>query len=85
MFIKQSEVDNPLSNSRIEIGRLLIGELYDDHFVEPTVGNRFYFNNYGGSTSGVQEIINENTFRTYNSIYKWKVLSKEEILKLLNG
>lgn len=45
---------------------------------EPVVGERFttvYINSQesGISTSPVTEIIDENTFKTLNSIYKWKI------------
>ncbi len=45
---------------------------------EPVVGERFitgYINLQGRgiNTSPVTEIVDENTFKTLNSIYKWKV------------
>ena len=40
----------------------------------PVVGKRFYVVGDGKmySTSPVQEILSEDTFKTYNSIYKWE-------------
>jgi hypothetical protein len=37
---------------------------------EPVVGESFFVG-YGYSTSTVTNIIDENTFRTRNSIYQW--------------
>ena len=39
---------------------------------EPVLGQRFYVGSF--STSGVQEILSPNTFRTYSSIYKWEYI-----------
>ena len=72
---KIKEADNPEIPNNIEEGFEAEGD-----FVEtPKVGERF---RVPGSllTSTVQEILSENTFRTYNSIYKWEILEpiKEE-------
>lgn len=45
-------------------------------FREPEVGERFWPCSWW-STSGVQEVINENTFRTYSSIYIWRMVEDE--------
>lgn len=38
---------------------------------KPTIGERFYVGGWNGfSTSPVTEIIDNNTFRTQNSVYK---------------
>jgi hypothetical protein len=52
-----------------------------DFIKEPTVGERFnlsYINyqNSGISTSPVTKIINENTFETLNSIYRYEPLNE---------
>lgn len=56
---------------------------------EPEVGESFYVDNFG--TSVVQEIIDENTFKTMNTFYKWETireigieeLALENILRIL--
>lgn len=71
---KIKEAENPLHPNNIEEGRIAEG------FTEniPTVGERFTIAGFNTwfSTSAVQEIIDENTFRTHNSIYKWQILDK---------
>ncbi len=62
---KLKEADNPLHPNDIEVGYEKHGIMYE----EPVVGQHFnLFPNW--RTSRVQEIIDENTFRTFNSIYK---------------
>jgi len=51
-------------------------ELNVSELDKPTVGERFPSNTWW-STSVVQEVIDEHTFRTYNSIYKWEVVEDE--------
>jgi hypothetical protein len=45
-------------------------EVEEKYFEEPQLGRRFNVGTF--STSGVQEIIDKNTFRTYSSIYRWE-------------
>lgn len=40
---------------------------------KPVVGKAFFISTY--KTSLVQEIINENTFKTLNSTYKWEIIN----------
>ena len=42
--------------------------------IPPTINERFP-RNTDWSTSIVQEIINDHTFRTLNSIYTWEVIN----------
>lgn len=37
---------------------------------EPTIGMPFVIDTY--RTSQVEEILSDNTFKTYNSVYKWE-------------
>lgn len=54
--------------NKISIGREFYGYLVE----KPIVGSRF---NVGSlSTSTVQEIIDEFTFKTYNSVYRYEIL-----------
>lgn len=82
---KLSESENPLYPNNIEEGYTKNIMMVKENFLEPTVGSRFnlvgidansrkpiYF-----STSDIQEILTENTFRTYNSIYKWEILKNK--------
>lgn len=57
----------------IEEGRLFVGTLI---YGEPKVGECFWLRridkeDYALRTSGVEEILSSNTFRTRNSIYEW--------------
>lgn len=66
---KLKELPDALHPNNIQEGFEKVGIMLK----EPTIGERFYV---GGSwsTSGVQEIIDSNTFKTYSSIYKWEVI-----------
>ncbi len=45
-------------------------------FEPPKVGYRF---NCGGfSSSGVQELIDNYTFRTYSSVYRWEIIKDDK-------
>lgn len=64
---KVEELPNAKHPKNIKEGAVYEGENYEP----PKIGERFYVGNF--STSAVQEILSENTFKTYNSIYKWEV------------
>ncbi len=70
---KLKESDNPLHPNNISEGFFISGLLLK----EPTIGEAFYVG-YGWRTSAVKEIIDENTFRTYNSIYHWELIIVQE-------
>lgn len=64
---KIKETENPLHPNNIEEGFVRQG-----FFVEkPKVGEPFYVG-WDWRTSKVQEIIDDKTFRTFNSIYEWE-------------
>lgn len=51
----------------------------------PKVGERFFidyynsgYHNRGMVTSVVEEILNENAFKTNNSIYKWEIILEKD-------
>ena len=69
---KISDSDLPTGINRIEAGHIVVGRFVR----KPKVGECFLVG-YLWSTSIVKEIINNTTFRTMNSIYKWKPLCKE--------
>lgn len=72
---KLKEADNPIHPNNIEEGYEKREGMDEGFFKKPTIGERFYVG-YSFSTSAVQEILSEDTFRTYNSIYKYKTEKK---------
>jgi hypothetical protein len=79
---KLKELPDAKHPNNIEEGFTLIGNISNSYFRIPTIGERFELGmtNQGfWSTSGVKEIIDEFTFRTYNSIYKYEILNKDEL------
>jgi len=77
---KLKELPNALHPNNIEEGHETIIDIDDNSFYAPIIGEKFTLIGYNRyfSTSEVQEIINENTFKTYNSIYHWEILNIEE-------
>ena len=75
-LVKLKEADNPLHPNNIEEGREEVITIFEHHFNPPKIGERFTLVGLGRwfSTSLVQKIINDNTFETYNSIYKWEII-----------
>lgn len=73
---KLEELPNALHPFNIEVGFTKIIEL-DAESIQPEIGDRFpsQASWYCWSTSIVRDIIDEHTFRTLNSIYKWEILS----------
>jgi hypothetical protein len=67
---KLEESKNPLYPNNIEVGFEKIIDL-GEFKCFPEVGDRFPPISWW-STSPVQRIIDDNTFETYNSIYKWE-------------
>ncbi len=65
---KLKEIPNPKHPHNIAEGF----ERINYYVADPVIGQRFWVGEW--STSGVQEILSPNTFRTYNSIYKWEIL-----------
>ena len=76
---KIEEAENPVHPNNKKIGSVREGEYISD----PIAGKEFYighgFRSY--KTSTVQEILSENTFRTYNSIYKWEIVEMPDFGK----
>ena len=77
---KLTELSDALHPNNIEEGRVEIFNIKDSLFKKPIVGKRFTLTSLSNwfSTSPVQEIIDENTFKTLNSIYKWESIDIEE-------
>lgn len=68
--VKLQERHDALHPNNIEEGAEYEGYLVD----VPRVGECFRL--AGFNTSIVQEIVDENTFKTYNSIYRWEIIQK---------
>ena len=79
---KLSELPNALYPNNIEVDYEKIFNLKSDLLFEaPKVGEAFLLfdgDNYFRS-SVVKEIIDENTFKTMNSIYRWEKLDENTI------
>ena len=73
-LVKLAEYEGALHPNNIEVGREEIGYMNE----YPKVGELFLIFDGGRwfHTSTVQEIIDDNTFRTYNSIYQFTILQK---------
>jgi hypothetical protein len=66
---KLRDCDDPFKANHIAPGYERTGILLEP----PKVGECFWVGS-GWRTSVVQEIIDEKTFRTYNSIYTWEII-----------
>jgi hypothetical protein len=69
---KIKELEDALYPNNIEVGFEAVKSVKPEEFELPILGERFWLGWW--STSNVKEIIDDNTFRTYNSIYKWEIL-----------
>lgn len=67
---KIAELANARTPNNVAIGFKTIRDVH--HFEKPQIGRRFNVGTF--STSGVQKIINSNTFETHNSVYRWKII-----------
>lgn len=70
---KLEELTDALNPNNIAVGFEREVEVNEDYFKHPAVGERFYVG-HNWSTSGVQEILSDNTFKTYSSVYKWEIV-----------
>lgn len=68
---KLKEVDKPVHPDNIKVGREVQGAMLN----KPRIGHRFYVG-VSWSTSPVQDVLDENTFKTLNSIYKIEEINK---------
>ena len=71
---KLKELDNALHPNNIPVGYVTIRTISRDYFHPPILGMRFRIGTF--FTSEVQEIIDDHTFRTHNSIYKFEILNE---------
>lgn len=69
---KLQELPDALHPNNIEEGYTNSWFVDKASFEKPTLGQRFNIGSF--STSGVQEIIDDNTFRTFSSIYSWEII-----------
>ena len=71
---KLKEVENPLHPNNIAEGFESNFVANSKDFEKPIVGKAFWACNWW-RTSPVVEVIDDNTFRTLNSIYHWEIKS----------
>ena len=72
-LVHTMDIDHP---NGIDEGHTIIGVPIG----EPTVGESFQVIHFElFRTSTVEEIIDKNTFRTLNSIYRWKYIETEKL------
>lgn len=69
---KLKEVDDPTHPNNIGEGFEAIRSMPFEYFNKPAIGERFWAGFF--STSPVQEILTENTFKTLNSVYEWEII-----------
>jgi len=69
---KLEELKDALHFSNIRVGFKNSYFMIKQWFKVPMIGERFCIGSF--STSGVTEIIDEQTFKTYSSIYRWKII-----------
>ena len=70
---KLTELPDALHPNNIPEGFVKIFDIPGDYFKPPELNERFYAS-LTFSTSGVQEIIDAKTFKTYSSIYQWEII-----------
>jgi hypothetical protein len=71
---KLEELKDALHPNNIPTGYDVIRETPKEYFRPPTVGERFNVGFF--SSSGVTEILSEDTFKTHSSIYKWEIIEE---------
>lgn len=67
-IVKLKELEDALHPNNISEGFDKTYEINRQYFEEPQLDKRFNIGSF--STSGVKEIINKSTFKTYSSIYQ---------------
>lgn len=76
---KIAEAPDPVHPNNITVGNVVTGRFVSS----PVVGEPFYVpyvNRFSArQTSTVLEIIDDNTFRTYNSIYRWEIIDYDKV------
>lgn len=78
---KIEELEDAVYPFNIPVGFEWIFESDAENFKVPIVGKRFYpglIKMGQWSTSEVQEIIDNKTFKTCNSIYEWSIIPYDE-------
>lgn len=70
------ELPDALHPNNLPVGYTKMVTLPEDQYVPPTVGERFYLGWF--CTSGVRELLPDNKFRTYSSIYQVTTETNEE-------
>lgn len=77
---KLKELPDALHPNNIEEGREVVLGIYGEKIPQPVIGERFTIADFNKwfSTSPVQEIVDNNTFKTLNSIYHWEIIDNED-------
>lgn len=70
---KVAEIEDPLYPNLIKDGFTKTATVFKNKFKPPELHQRFWIGAF--STSAVQEILSDSTFRTYSRIYKWEIIS----------
>lgn len=70
-LIKIKEIPDAMHPNNIDEGFSMDGKMWDT----PKIGDCFYVGD-NFRTSYVKEIIDENTFKTCNSIYRFEIINK---------
>lgn len=70
---KIAELENAEYPNNYPVGYETIRPFIEEWFKTPTLGQRFWVGTF--STSPVQEILTEDTFKTTSSIYKWEKIN----------
>jgi hypothetical protein len=77
-IVKLEERKDALHPNNMEVGFETIKEVPAKWFEKPEVGKCFHLGFF--RTSAVQEIIDEQTIKTHNSIYRWEIIEGKEEL-----
>lgn len=75
-IVKLKELEDAVHPNNIEEGSERVRKMPDDMFRKPEAGLMFWAGTFRSST--VQEVIDDNTFKTQNSIYHWEILPEDE-------
>ena len=71
---KLEELTDALNPNNIPSGFTETFDVRESNFEPPQLNKRFWVGRF--STSGVQEILDPNTFKTFNSIYRWEIIDE---------
>ena len=76
-IVKLEQLPDGINPGNIETGSERIIDCMDIFYHPPTIGEMFLLQEASGRyfhTSTVQEVIDDHTFKTLNSIYQWNII-----------